>query len=476
MRSWLPRRVPVAVLGLTLASGLIPGLSRPAEAGPHGPAVVAPGCYGNDGVDFDADGKTDVAAGAPRGDTAQVHDAGVVEVRYGCDARSPQRLALPHPHRGDRFGAALASGRYVDRGHAYTALFVGAPYLDVDGHKNAGGVVEFHASSAGLRFVKLWTQATHGVPGTVQAGAHFGAALSLSDADEERFHLQIGEPRRNVGHAADTGGYVVLSWRADPDDPPDTDAEVTLRGLGLHAHDGDLFGSSFAQGTSFRVGAPGRRVHGRAGAGAVLDRSQGVLVDQATPGVPGSPEKGDHFGASLSGNWIGVPDEAVGDVSGAGLVEYWDPSEPASATSVDQDAAGVPGDVGADHHFGTSLDVDDHSDFSDVEVFVGAPGDRSGAGSVTLLRHVQDGTFASASALPGPDRAGAHAGATLGSSGLYRELVGAPGTDGGRVSSYVLYPEVPGGPDLESSWTQSGGRETGQLGASLSGPELDADE
>ena len=467
--------VPLAVLALTLTSAPAP-LTSVAVGAPRATAV-APGCYGGEIFDFNDDGDTDVAVGEPHGSAGGVSDAGSVEVRYGCGALAPQQLRLKHPHAGDRFGAALAQG-YYDDGNVSGArvLFVGIPYLDVDGHKNAGGVAEFHSSPTGLTLFRVLTQATRGVPGKVQGGAHFGAALSLSDVNEETFFLRIGEPGKNVGHVKDTGGVVTLGWAEDPDEAPGN-AETTVSDFGVPAQDGDLLGSSFAGGDTGRVGAPGRRVDGHAGAGAVFEDEQPRMVDQDTPGVQGAPETGDHFGASLSGSWIGVPGQAVGSVEGAGVVQYWDPREPGSSAMISQDTPGIPGAAGTDHDFGAALAENatyKYGDGADDDyLFVGAPGDRSGAGSVTMLRLPSAGPVPrNAAALPGAGPAGARFGSSIGLSGEDRVLVGAPGAGGGRVFAYRLTPATSGAPVLGTSWTRdSGATPAGtDFGATLSGP------
>ncbi len=468
--------VPLAVLTLALSFAPGPPASHLALAAPRASAV-APGCYGGEIFDFNDDQHTDVAIGEPRGRAGSVDDAGSVEVRYGCGALAPQQLRLPHPHRGDRFGAALAQGFYDDgNGSGARVLFVGVPYLDVDGHENAGGVAEFHSSSDGLTLFRVLTQATRGVPGKVQGGAHFGAALSLSDVNEETFFLRIGEPGKNVGHVKDTGGVVTLGWAEDPDQAPG-DVETTVSHFGVAAQDGDLFGSSLADGDTNLVGAPGRTVDGHPGAGAVFEDAEPRLVDRDTPGVAGTPGTGDHFGAALTEGWIGVPGASVGSVEGAGVVQSWDPDRPSSSTTVSQDTAGIPGVVGVDHAFGSALAYD--AAFADAggpdadDLFVGAPGDRSGVGSVTMLRLPSDGPLiGSAVSLPGADQAGGHLGTSVAVSGVYRVLVGAPGAGGGRVYSYRLAAGSSAAPILGTSWTRASGAGTG-YGGTLSGPFVD---
>lgn len=110
--------------------------------------------------------------------------------------------------------------------------------------------------------------------------------------------------------------------------------------------DFDAFGGTVAVGdfdhdgyADLAVGVPGETVSGQAEAGAVhvyYGWAGGILLDgdqvftQASLGIAGTPEAGDHFGAALAvGDFdsngvddliIGVPDEDLGSVADAGMV------------------------------------------------------------------------------------------------------------------------------------------------------------
>lgn len=425
-------------------------------------ARAAGACAGDGGTDYDfRPGGNDQAVGVPGEDIGAAKDAGAVEVRYGCDSLPPQGLRLPHPRSGDRFGTALAGGYYLENYNVVETLFVGVPYLDVHGHKNAGGVAEFRGSTSGLHFHKLWTQDSVGVPGTAQTGAHFGASLRLFDEDEERSKLLVGEPGRNLGRVKDTGGVVQLNFDEDPETKV-ANSETTVRSLGFTAHSGDLFGSSLS---SRGIGAPGRTVHGHRGAGAVfeqdwLDTSSWTQVTQDTAGISSTAETGDHFGASLSDHWVGVPDERVGRTAHAGVVQYYDPGNVPVSQTLDQDTTGVPGSVGSNHRFGSALVHQEEPTGSSTggNLFVGAPGDRGGAGSVSALQLGAGPLFTGAGeSLPSPLPGGTHFGAALAAEGLHGLAVGAPSVHGGHVVTF-LSPDSPGSPAQQDSWQQGSGK------------------
>lgn len=464
------RRLRSEIAAVSLALLVPGGLVQlvPAAAAPHRAAAT---CENDAGTDFDFHGTgSDVAIGVPGEDIGTVRDAGAVEVRYGCDSpMSSQGLSLANRHAGDRFGASLASGAFLDHdGSVVEALWVGVPGLDVNGHADAGGVAVFHGSATGLHFVRLITQATAGIAGTVQTGAHFGAAVAVSTRDSEAFTLTVGEPGRDVGTAKDAGAFVEIHWNEDPE-IADSSRESTLSTYGSTPQSGDQLGSALSvAGGTLSVGAPGRKVNGKSGAGAVLRTSEFgtplALLTQATTGMPGDPETGDHFGAALAGDWIGVPDEAIGTATGAGMVEYWNPQDSASpAVALAQDTPGVPGDKAVGNRFGAALTEEAGDAFGSTDLstlFVGAPGESSGTGSVTALREAGLPTSSSpdytglAGRLVNSGPVGAHFGATLASSGEHRVEVGAPAATGGRVATYLSPDGFATLPSLESSWVQ----------------------
>ncbi len=146
------------------------------------------------------------------------------------------------------------------------------------------------------------------------------------------------------------------------------------------------------------VGDPYATVNGRAGAGAVVilygdaDRRIGegkrALLTQATAGIPGIPEAGDHFGWSvavddISGDGcadivVGSPGEDVGSVADAGVVHI---------VSFVPDGNGGLGKAGGEvleDDFGAAVSAEDHFGYAvaaanrrgsgQAVVAIGAPG------------------------------------------------------------------------------------------------------
>ena len=136
---------------------------------------------------------------------------------------------------------------------------------------------------------------------------------------------------------------------------------------------------------------------------AAVDGGTGSdTVTQDSPGIPGTAEAGDRFGAAVSINYlvgdggtvdvaVGVPNEDIGSLADAGSVivlqDLYDPVE--TAVALDQNSAAVPGVAEAGDRFGRSLDSVNVNSISTSRLAVGVPGEDVGAagnaGSVQLF-------------------------------------------------------------------------------------------
>ncbi|MBV2354749.1 VCBS repeat-containing protein [Streptomyces sp. J2-1] len=90
-----------------------------------------------------------------------------------------------------------------------------AALATVSGHKEAGQVVVLYgAKGTGVSSAKHTTlsQNTAGVPGTSEAGDHFGSTLAYADFNGDGFDdLAVGTPREKVGDDVN-GGDVSILW------------------------------------------------------------------------------------------------------------------------------------------------------------------------------------------------------------------------------------------------------------------------
>jgi hypothetical protein len=197
---------------------------------------------------------------------------------------------------GDRYGSALDLYAAFD-GHPVAMAAIGVPGEDVAGHRNAGlvsfaGVVLDEEQDPPVRPIQgrgpTLTQDSPGVPGAVEQGDRFGAALLTDEfgSDAGRLHLVVGSPREDLGRTVDAGMVTM----------------TTMERRGIPA-----------AGPRYRAWT------------------------QDSPGVSGTAEAGDRFGAALSSVQLTtleddddviwsvvlatVPGEDLASRNGAGMAE-----------------------------------------------------------------------------------------------------------------------------------------------------------
>jgi FG-GAP repeat len=263
---------------------------------------------------------------------------------------------------------------------------------------SSAGAVDLHLSTAPA--MRLTRDMVAGF-GPATAGDRFGAAVALgNDVDGDSCSdLAIGAPGERGAGAV----HVVLGG---PHGVSRTDG-LTVREPDPQA--GDRFGAAVAMsGFDLWVGAPGRAVNGHPGAGAVYHyyvhrTGTGLVADrvhvltQASPGIAGAPEAGDHFGAALSADTldvlIGIPGEDVDGRRDAGMVEALMGDDGSSSTTrfttiyeavgYTQSSPGVEGAPEVGDRFGAAVAM-----LGSTGV-IGIPGEdigrRRDAGAVQLL-------------------------------------------------------------------------------------------
>ncbi|HTJ41730.1 MAG TPA: FG-GAP-like repeat-containing protein [Kofleriaceae bacterium] len=361
--------------------------------------------------DFDGDGITDLAVGAP-GTTsgAQVLGGGLfvfgaVAITHpdGTASRTDaiaQKQAWTETSLGialdntDRFGAALAAGDFD--GDGVDDLAVGIPRRTVGGKTDAGAVQVLHGRANGTFTTgKLWTAGA--VPtGVVTQGARFGASLTAADLDPDLVRgyadLAVGAP----GTSATANGEVFLMRGG----PGGLDLTTPIK-IGAPAGDaGARFGDALAAGDFDGRVLDGKRVpylvigapRGNGGSGELhvyardagafaYTRAQTVVEPAAVFGAS------DHLGGVLAVHVVdspignpaliaGVPDHAPG-----GLVLVYGAGRPLSSPQIVRGANVQAGDA-----FGSAITGGDFVGVAGEqdELVVGSSGANGGAGSLRL--------------------------------------------------------------------------------------------
>jgi hypothetical protein len=358
--------------------------------------------------DFDADGCMDLLVGAPG-------EAAVVLLRGSNAEPRPQQIALPHSGRqSDRFGTALAVEKVVGPDGLPTGLqriWVGAPEVDVAGHRDAGAVMYYTITSdLTISGPVILTQNSPGVPGAAEVGDRMGEVLAPVGAVHEPSTASvprdaaplgsgvvIGMPKEDVGSAVDAGAVLVLpAPGSTPPGPGPYAVTQNSPGVPATAEAGDRFGAAVDNDHGLWVGVPGEDLKSERDAGMVHEFAIGrgsmtsvAAISQASPGLPGTPEGGDEFGTSVQGlahscgdfapdprsaALIGVPGEDVGKVKDAGSVlVYRRDADPRCATTSVTQRLGTA----AQNRFGQAVarPLRESFDFGgDLDVSVAAPG------------------------------------------------------------------------------------------------------
>ena len=234
--------------------------------------------------DFNGDGFSDLAVGAPHETYGASNFGGFVNIIYGSaeglsSLNSQSSAEGPAVNVADNFGDALASGDF--NGDGYCDLAIGVPGYDLTDIAGAGVVYVINGMDTGLDWQNWvqWDQSVEGIDGIPEPGDSFGTSLAVGDFDGNgRDDLAIGVPGEDIGTTPGAGAVQIIY--AGP-------ANTGLTTLGT---------KSFNQG--------------------------GVLQSQL--------EVNDQFGEVLAagdfdGNGsddlaIGVPEEDVGEVADAGVV------------------------------------------------------------------------------------------------------------------------------------------------------------
>ncbi|MER7477628.1 hypothetical protein ABTX60_08200 [Streptomyces sp. NPDC126510] len=391
------------IASTVLAAALTPlalTLSAPAA---HAVPAAAP-------YDFNGDGRTDLAIGAPGATVAGQAKAGAVAVVYGSTSgpKSSTRTLLTQNTAGmpgtaeadDAFGTALASADLNTDG--YADLLVGTP--GEDGSDNNDGTVTIVWGSAsglsGARTLVSFFSTDYD---------RYGQALAAGDFDADG----------DVDVAVGSTGPVTLSLVNGP--ITNTSAHDGGSGSGwgsssngiTHLSSGDVTGDGHP-----RVVLHGRAAHDGAATTSLADMKISNYTDwlQRLPGgfvsAVGDIDGDGHDDIAV-GNDREVSADPGGALGGKVTVVYGGPEGPdpdRAPLVLTQDTAGVPGASEKGDRFGSDVSLGDVNGDGYADLAIGTAGENGSAGAVTVL-------YGSASGLT-----------TKGATSYTQNTAGVPGT------------------------------------------------
>jgi disulfide bond formation protein DsbB len=316
--------------GLTAAGSQLwsqdsPGVGGTAEPGDAFGLALAAG-------DFNADGRADLAVGAPSEDVGSVMEAGALNVLYGAagglTAAGNQVWSQDSPgvagiaETQDFLGSALATGEFNGDGRA--DLAAGAPGETLAVVAEAAGAVNvLYGSAGGLTATgsQVWSQDSPGVADLTEPRDLFGSALATGDFNADgQAELAIGVPGETLNDLTNPIGEagVVHVLPGSPDGLTGTGSQLWSQnspGVADQAEGSDRLGSALTTGdfngdgpADLAVGAPGENlnigfgsgvVHVLPGSAAGLTATGSQLWSQDSPGVAGASEFLDFFGQTL---------------------------------------------------------------------------------------------------------------------------------------------------------------------------------
>ena len=339
-------------------------------------------------ADFDRDGYADLAIGTPGRES--------VSVLYGSSGGLDDRRTEQYP--GRRAGLPAGAGRYgyvlaardLD-GDRYDDLVVGAPGEE-EGEPSSGALHVVFGDAGGLR-----STGSRVIRRPAAGMANFGMRLRIGDVDGDgRPDLAEGAPARGAGE-----GHLTYcrSGAGGPRRCRVLASTGSTSGLAV----GDVNGDDRAdivQGDSQRADPETEMAVDPGEVRVWLGSARGprptpLTITQDSPGIPGTDEPGDEFGAVVeagdldSDGFADIVVAAVREDEGAGRVTvirgFRDGYAQIGHGRYDQDSPAVPGTAQPDREFGSTLAVLRLSGDRKLDIALAARGEDSADERVMLV-------------------------------------------------------------------------------------------
>jgi hypothetical protein len=419
------RSIRLAVPLLVVLAVTVPTAS--ATSSPRAGAAAAPVH-----ADFNGDGFSDIAIGAPFEKVGAISGAGAVHVLYGtadgATTTASTRLILesagfqPAETADSGFGWSLAAGDFD--GDGFADLAVGAPFMPVESMDHAGRAVTFLGSNQGLTNDTGLSFDERDFEEVEEPDEFYGTALASGDFNDDGLaDLAVGGPNESVDGVTAAGTVGVLFG----DDEGLGAGDLATRRFNAESVGGGAFedhanfGAALAAGSlgqgpadDLAIGAPndadGSHLSGSVtvvyGSGEGPSGDDGHLLHES--GAPGAIVRGgDEFGSALAiGNVVGTatgdlavgaPQERIGDIPNAGGVFVYPGGAtgvvPTSVKRFSAATSGVAGNPANGGLFGQSLAIDNLGKTALPDLAIDAPGRPlpTGSGAVYVLFHGGNG-------------------------------------------------------------------------------------
>ncbi|MFF3691679.1 FG-GAP and VCBS repeat-containing protein [Streptomyces sp. NPDC002187] len=367
------------------------------------PGVPETGDYFGDRLtagDLDGDGYTDLVVGVHGERIGSTDDFGVLTVVWGgADGlKTATDITSPLPQSRNELGWDVAAGDFDGDGSTdLAAVNISSPELNI-----FKGPVSRTGKAAALVGIDTMEETGINSDKLVAGDVNGDAATDLLVMGQE---LSGDNYRtRSVLYKGGAGGLT----------PAGKVAGGYAGAIGDVNKDGygDIVTGNFMEkSTTEPHGGLGGAITVTYGSATGLSTRTPVRINQDTTGVPGTAEKGDTFGWSLSAGdtngdgyadiAVGSMGEALGSKTGAGSFYVLRGSASgltgSGAKSFSQDTAGVPGSAEARDYFGASVRLVDSNADGRAELAAGAYAENAGAGSLWLFKTGASGITATGS-------------------------------------------------------------------------------